>query len=237
MASFNELCAIGAALRPWSERRGVLQISMQLPQGALAEPSWGLEKGATWAGALVALAVVASVGLNLWGLRQQRLADELEKSVAGLGGTTTGTVPRPRILVELEELRETEQRQRAIKEALTRMSAEAVGSYSGYLKALSRQSQGALWITGLTVQPNGLDVELRGRMTDPRQLPVYLEHLAAEQLFRGRRFAQLEIKALAANEQTAHANVSEFSLRARANGAAAAASSADAGGAKEGARP
>lgn len=237
VASFNELCAIGAALRPWSERRGAVQISMQLPQGAIAEPSWGLEKAATWAGGLVALAVVACVGLNLWGLHQQRQADELEKSVAGLGGVANGGMPRPRILVEMEELRETEQRQRAIKEALTRMSAESVGSYSGYLKALSRQSQNALWITGLTVQPNGLDVELRGRMTDPRQLPVYLERLATEQLFRGRRFAQLDIKSLAATEQTAHANVTEFSLRARATGAVTAASGADEGATKEGARP
>lgn len=235
-ASFNEICAIGAALRQWSERRGVMQISMQLPQGAVAEPSWGLDRAATWAGSLLAVAVAISVGLSLWGVRQQRLSDELEKSVSGLGGTTTTGAPRPRILVELEELRETEQRQRAVKEALTRMSSEGVGSYSGYLKALSRQSQNALWITGLTVQPNGLDVELRGRMTDPRQLPTYLERLATEQLFRGRRFAQMEIKAVDASEQTAFANVSEFSLRARAaNAVAAAASSADA--TREGARP
>lgn len=238
-ATFNELCAIGAALRPWAERRGVVQISMQLAQGALAEPSWGLEKAATWAGSLVAVAVAVSVGLHLWGLRQQRLADELEKSVASLGGTSTapGTAPRPRILVELEELRESEQRQRAVKDALTRMSTESVGSYSGYLKALSRQSQGSLWITGLTVQPNGLDVELRGRMTDPRHLPVYLEHLASEQLFRGRRFAQMEIKSLAASEQTAYATLSEFTLRARANGAQATEAKADGAMDKGGAQP
>jgi hypothetical protein len=214
---FTELCAIGSALRQWSERRQVSQVSMQLASAALLSPTWGLERALRLSGALAGATLGLSLALSLWASRESREADTLQQTLATLTGTVPSGAPRPRILVELEELRETEQRQKVVKNALVAMSGDSVGNYSGYLKALSRQAPGSLWITGLSVQPNGLDLELSGRMTDPRQLPVYLERLASEPLFRGRRFAQVEMKAGTPREGSGWGGFTEFRLKARAS--------------------
>jgi len=185
------------------------------------------------------VSVAIAMGLQSFSAKSQTQSAALEQDLAALQvrASALGASAPSRQAVELARLRALDAGQRRLRAALDSGQAGSVRGYSEYFLALSRQTQGTLWLTGFTVAGDGRALEIGGRMTDPRQLPVYLEHLAAEQLFRGRRFAQLEIKALAANEQTAHANVSEFSLRARASGAAAAASSADAGGVKEGARP
>ncbi len=53
-------------------------------------------------------------------------------------------------------------------------------------------------------------------MVDPVQLPAYLERLANEPQFKGRRFAHVEIKALDGGPggDTAQAALSEFQLKA-----------------------
>lgn len=122
-------------------------------------------------------------------------------------------------------------------------AAGTVQGYSPYLTALARQSQNlgghALWITDLAVAADGGGLDLQGRMTDPRALPEYLNHLNGEPLFRGRAFAQVSLRALplpgdleagAAPGDTLAAGVTEFVLHATPTGAPLAAGSLASGG-------
>ena len=136
-------------------------------------------------------------------------------SASGAGAGAPKLPPKPPALIQLEALRETEVRQRGMSEAMTRLTTSATVPYSEYLLALSRQTPGNLWITGLLILPNGHDLELRGRMINPAVLPDYLARLETEPQFKGRRFAQLQIKAMDNDAQPELAGITEFSLRAK----------------------
>lgn len=65
-------------------------------------------------------------------------------------------------------------------------------AYSGLLRGFSRQVVEGVWLTGFGFAQK--DIEIRGRLTDPVLLPVYINRLNAEPAFAGRRFAALDMK-------------------------------------------
>jgi MSHA biogenesis protein MshI len=215
-ATFAELCAIGGALRQHANARGVSQISMLPPALQGGPVSWNLDQAARACAALAGLVVVGSIGLSGVAVTRTVQADAAERSASSLAEGVPQGAPRPPIMIELEALRETSKRQSELRESLRRLANEQSGHYSQYLMALARQTPGTLWIVGLNIAPNGSDMELRGRLMDPLALPAYLGKLAAEPQFRGRRFSQVELKALesAQGDASALSGVSEFSLKA-----------------------
>lgn len=65
-------------------------------------------------------------------------------------------------------------------------------AYSGLLQGFSRQVVDGVWLTGFGFAPK--NIEIRGRLTDPALLPVYIDRLNDEAAFAGRRFAALDMK-------------------------------------------
>ena len=104
--------------------------------------------------------------------------------------------------------------QRRIRTALEGGAAGGREGHADYLLALARQASGAVWITGFSVSDDGSAVELEGRMSDTAQLTDYLRRLNAEPRFKGRPFAQLNLKASDANG--ASLPHTEFALRSSA---------------------
>jgi hypothetical protein len=115
-------------------------------------------------------------------------------------------------LGELQRLRALDQQQAQLRGALDSGAAGSAQGYTPYLRALSRQAQGTLWLTGFSVAAEGDAVELEGRMTDPSLLPAYLKRLNAEPRFHGRPFAELRIRSLDAGADGG-AGHSQFTLR------------------------
>lgn len=100
---------------------------------------------------------------------------------------------------ELQQLQTVEAGQRRIRAALEAGAAGARDGHADYLLALARQASAALWITGFAVSDDGSAIDLEGRMTEPAVLTDYLRRLNAEPRFKGRPFAQLNLKASDAN--------------------------------------
>jgi hypothetical protein len=136
--------------------------------------------------------------------------------------------PSPAELATLQRRYASSQR---VFSAIQSGAAGSVQGYSQYLTALARQSQHLggrpLWITELSIAPDGGGLDLVGRMTDPRVLPEYLNRLNGEPLFRGRAFGQVSLKALPrpgdldATRSLADAlpgGVTEFALHAHPTG-------------------
>ncbi len=65
--------------------------------------------------------------------------------------------------------------------------------YSGYFKALARQSVDGLWLTGVSIVGAGTDIGVRGRALDPALVPGYLGKLAREGVMQGKAFTTLQI--------------------------------------------
>lgn len=213
-AGAQGLMAVGAALRPMVEARRGQQICLVDPATAqLQNQPWNSKQAARWSG--LSLGAFLLGGLVLQGLavhaeQQARHAEDAQKVVqANLAKPAANAVAR-----ELETLRQREATQKQVREVLMgSMSASSFG-YSDFLSALGRQTQAGLWITGLEVQGDGRDVVLSGRMTDPGVLPQYLRKLQQEDRFRGRRFAQLELRSVSDSEGLSD-GVTEFVLRGK----------------------
>lgn len=63
--------------------------------------------------------------------------------------------------------------------------------FSDYFKGLARQTMEGVWLTGFAVR--GDNLELNGRLLEPSSLPTYMARLNAEEAFRGKRFAALDM--------------------------------------------
>ncbi len=99
-------------------------------------------------------------------------------------------------------------------------------TYSGLLQGFSRQIVEGVWLTGFGFAQN--NIEIRGRLTDPVLLPVYIGRLNGEAAFAGRRFSTLDMKAVdpaadkldttasAAPAKPAVPRYTEFALRTEA---------------------
>lgn len=99
-------------------------------------------------------------------------------------------------------------------------------TYSGLLQGFSRQIVEGVWLTGFGFAQN--NIEIRGRLTDPALLPVYIGRLNGEAAFAGRRFSTLDMKAVdpaadkldttagAAPAKPAVPRYTEFALRTEA---------------------
>lgn len=65
--------------------------------------------------------------------------------------------------------------------------------FSRYLAAFARQPVSGLWLTGLTVA--GDDLEVRGRALRPDLLPVFIRKLSREELLKGKGFTAVSVAA------------------------------------------
>jgi len=65
--------------------------------------------------------------------------------------------------------------------------------YSQYFKALARQVNGDLWLTGVTIHGAGNQIGLRGRAMEPSLVPAYISRLTRESSMRGKGFGALQI--------------------------------------------
>jgi hypothetical protein len=125
---------------------------------------------------------------------------------------------------DVDRLRQMVAAQQRVIQALDG-SAPAAPVPSDYLLALARQAQASVWLTGFTLSADERALEIRGRMLDASVLPVYLQRLNAEPRFKGRSFAQLEIRPPVAAGEAA-APYPEFTLRSTAPAAASASGAA-----------
>lgn len=182
--------------------------------------SWRAVHGLWLVAGTLALAFALKAGLDAWSARRVAQAEQLSAQTAserkrleangGLG--LDGNQVR---VAELERLRAVEAGQRHIQSLLDAHAAGRAGGYTPYFVALSRQALPSVWITGFSVAPDDA-LEIEGRMTNAAVLPDYLRRLDQEPQFKGRRFAQLSMKAAdPAHDEAALAGSTQFVLRSQ----------------------
>lgn len=210
------LMALGAALRPQVDARGGQQLNMVDPAAVMLQnQSWNAQQAVRWVSMAAAFCLVGGLGLQVWAYSVQVRADQSEAAMktmqASLAAPEANAVAR-----ELETLRQREATQNQMRDVLMGSMSSSSFGYSDFLTALGRQTQAGLWITGLTVQGDGRDMALTGRMTDASAFPQYLRRLQQEDRFRGRRFAQLELREVP-DQEGVPAGITEFVLRGKLN--------------------
>lgn len=141
----------------------------------------------------------------------QRQATQMQLQLAA----RQASAPTTRVSAQdVERLRQIAAAQQRVQQALAG-APEAGAQPSDYLLAFARQAQPSVWLTGFSLTGVDRAIEIRGRMIDASVLPDYLRRLNAEPRFKGRSFAQLEIRSTPAPGEAA-TPYPEFVLRSSA---------------------
>lgn len=104
---------------------------------------------------------------------------------------------------------ELETRQR-ILQALSGKRFGNTGGFVEHLSGLARQRIEGLWLTGLDLHHGGTRLDLQGRSRQPEFVPNYLQKLAAEPIFAGTEFENLNI-----SRNETQRNLVDFQLHSR----------------------
>lgn len=105
-----------------------------------------------------------------------------------------------------------EGRSKALAEELARVTAQlkqredliamlrtgALGNTDGfarYLSALARQTMSGVWLTGVSIAGDEVDLQLAGRVLRADLVPAYVRALNHEEVMRGRRIAEMRLTA------------------------------------------
>lgn len=160
--------------------------------------------------ALAALLVVTVSAVwersRLVGLRvlESEVSNRLKAEQERLQMLTKAAAERtsdPAVAREAERLNAALQLRREALQMLQAGGSGETGGFSGAMAGLARQSMDGLWLTGFAA--GGGELEIRGRMLDPSLLPAYIRRLDSEQAFQGRRFAELDMKGVDAQDKPA----------------------------------
>jgi Tfp pilus assembly protein PilN len=174
------------------------QINLILPELRRRRDwlSFPIVAGASLAGLLLI------VGLAVWSQREvdslnarhrQGEAElaTLRQRVQALGQALAARRPNPALKEEVARLAEgLRQRNTALDAVESGRSGSREGS-SGVLRGFARQTAEGVWLTGFVLA--GSEVEIRGRLSDAALLPHYIQRLNGEPIFKGRRFAALDM--------------------------------------------
>ncbi len=110
-------------------------------------------------------------------------AEQVTQRLMGAGGARASRAVEDQIRAAESELK-------TLQELAGAMQNEVSGGnegFSRYLAAFARQPVNGLWLTGLTVA--GDDLEVRGRALRPELLPVFIRRLSREEVLKGKGFA------------------------------------------------
>ena len=154
-------------------------------------------------------------------------AAQLEAREARLATVKKDFVPRQKSAATEAELAEAERQLASLREVSGVLQRGELGNtqgYAEYFRALARQHQDGLWLTGVSISGAGTAVGVRGRALDPQRVPAYLNRLTQEPVMRGKHFGSMQIGKGApltrvdgdGKSSTAPAPYVEFSLGAEA---------------------
>jgi Tfp pilus assembly protein PilN len=168
---------------------------------------------------LVGMGAIASYGSMRVASLQKQADDgaaQLSKKQARLASVITEFPPRQKSADVEAELRDLDSQLLALRNVSGVLARGELGNtqgYAEYFRALARQHVDGVWLTGLSIVGAGVDVGLRGRALDARQVPGYLNRLAQEPIMRGKSFSSLQI-----SEGAANAPYVEFNLQSTPEG-------------------
>lgn len=194
--TLEEYAVIGAALRGHAGEHEMHALNL-LGESELqgTRTAWGANLGALLTSAVIGVAFLAGAAMSTmagW-MNYQTTAMTADGNPVG----QAKALPQvPAEINELKILKQQEADQRERNSAMASALQSNSTAYSDYLIALARQTLPGLWITGFDLHGQAQEMTLSGRMTEPTRLPTYLSRLQNEKVFQGRKFDQVQLRAM-----------------------------------------
>lgn len=156
-------------------------------------------------GVMALLFVLLMTGLALWGRADAerktaaaemsgKLQGEEQEKLVAVSKLIAERKVSPALAEEIELAKATLAERKEIVDALDSGKLGNVSGFSAFLSGFARQTQSDLWLTGFSINQGGEEIEIRGRTLDPARLTAYVHGLSGEAVFKGRRFAALEMR-------------------------------------------
>ena len=170
--------------------------------------------------AAVLLAVMLALGAGLrWDTTRVSVERQaLEAEMATLSGEMAAVSAPTGSLAEMRrqiaETRAALTRKNEVIAVLQRGGMLRSDAFSSYLAGLSRRDVEGLWLTGFSIGPGPLAMEIRGRVSTAAALPVYLDQLGNDTAFAGRSFASLKVDRGSRGEIDGRPFYADFVLKA-----------------------
>lgn len=169
----------------------------------LSRPS-ALPFGARWTlsaclAMLAALAVatgaqwVSHRNLEARMMDASRQAEDLESLVKSLQLRFPEPRVDPGLLAEAERLQRHADALERLLNGVEEGEFSRRGGFSDYFQALARQTVAGVWLTAIRVTAGGTDLELQGRALQAEDIPILVEALGQEKVFKAKAFSQLTI--------------------------------------------
>jgi len=151
------------------------------------------------------LAVLVGLGLvYAWALVQVGLLehesrelvvarDVAEQALTELRTRLPKRIPDPALAARAAAQQEDLQQTRRLMAALSEGSFGNNFGLSPYLVGFARQHVAGTWLTRVDVAAGGTQIGIEGQAQAPEFVPLYVQRLAAEPVFEGKVFSQLEL--------------------------------------------
>lgn len=153
---------------------------------------------------IVVLAWYGQRSVDQLRVQAEQTTTQLQQRQARLKAATAQFAPRGRNAALEAQVADLEIQVRALREAGGRIRGGAFGStegYAGYFRAFARQDTPGLWLTGLSIDGAGIDINIEGRALDASIVPGYITALSAEPVLKGKTFGSLRITTPAAQAE------------------------------------
>lgn len=175
---------------------------------------------------LLGLGVAAKVRTATLRAEADHGAAQLEQAQKRLATVNAEFAPREKDENVTAQLDQAQAELLALKEVSNTVKGGELGNvqgYAEYFRALARQSEDGLWLTGVSIANAGLEIGVRGRAMDPAMVPGFLGRLRNERVMQGKPVGNLQIGEAPAlkvvkdgKEASAPAPYVEFNLQSAA---------------------
>lgn len=176
--------------------------------GSLALATGGLLVVVVTAGA------VLRFGATQLEAKRATLEQEQVALAAEMAQVTSAGGPLANLRRQIADTRAALSRKQQVIEVLERGGMLRNDVFSTYLVGLSRRDVDGLWLTGFSIGPGPVAMEIRGRVSSAAALPVYLDQLGRDTVFAGRSFASLLVARGNSGERDGRPFYADFVLKA-----------------------
>jgi Tfp pilus assembly protein PilN len=114
-----------------------------------------------------------------------------------LAGLTAEYIKQRAGLTLDQELNKVTAEAAAQREIINALKSGVIGNtmgYSKYMQAFARQVVNGLWLTGFSVEADGLQMSISGGVLSPDLVPGYILRLNNENIMRGKTFTSLQMQ-------------------------------------------
>jgi Tfp pilus assembly protein PilN len=114
-----------------------------------------------------------------------------------LAGLTAEYIKQRAGLTLDQELNKVTAEATAQREIINALKSGVIGNtmgYSKYMQAFARQVVNGLWLTGFSVEADGLQMSISGGVLSPDLVPGYILRLNNENIMRGKTFTSLQMQ-------------------------------------------